>query len=106
MCYQTTNPKKGHIWNDPKKSTYARFGGAMFLDQYNHVVWQGISEYDDTHTCEDFLEYFIDVVPEAGQKIVRAWVKAKQTYDARKTKEMDTAAAASAAIAAAKEMNS
>src|SRR5262252_4078862 len=42
---QSSNPKSGG-WNKPKSSTYARFGGAMFLDQEGHVRWHGISEYD------------------------------------------------------------
>src|SRR5215475_9411123 len=44
---QTTNPKKGHVWNKPKASTYCRFGGCMFLDEKGHVHWAGLSEYSD-----------------------------------------------------------
>lgn len=44
---QTTNPKKGDVWNKPKYSTYCAFGGAMFLDEKSHVQWSGMHEYMD-----------------------------------------------------------
>src|SRR6266446_5490268 len=52
---QTTNPKKvGVVWNKPKSSTYARFAGAMFLDQEEHVQWTGMHEYKSTAECVDW----------------------------------------------------
>lgn len=51
---QTTNPKKGNVWNKPKASTYS-FVGAMFLDDENHVSWRGVS-FNTNYA--DFLEKF------------------------------------------------
>jgi len=40
---QTTNPKAStEVWNKPKASTYVDFSGAMYLDENDHVQWQGI----------------------------------------------------------------
>ncbi len=56
---QTTNPKKaGEVWNAPKKSTYMRLGGCMFLDENNHVHWTGVSEYSDITVLEKFVTDF------------------------------------------------
>jgi hypothetical protein len=42
---QTENPKTLR-WNAPKKSTYARFAGAMYVDgATGRVHWTGVSEY-------------------------------------------------------------
>ena len=65
---QTTNPKRGDTWNKPKASTYCRFGGAMYLDENNHVCWLGVSEYDSTQNLIDFKNNFgagipVDFVP-------------------------------------------
>lgn len=34
---QTTTPKAGNVWNKPQVSTYMERGGAMYLDENNHV---------------------------------------------------------------------
>jgi hypothetical protein len=83
---QTTNPKRGHVWNKPKASTYARFGGAMFLDDNGHVNWTGLSEYCDGQEAQAFLDTYGEGVPEAGQKVLKAWVAAKLAYDGNRTK--------------------
>jgi hypothetical protein len=59
FCSQTTNPKKSvEVWNAPKKSTYMRLGGCMFLDENSHVKWTGVSEYSDLATLEKFAADF------------------------------------------------
>lgn len=42
---QTTNPKRGDVWNKAKVSTYAVVG-AMYLDENDHVQWEGFSPYN------------------------------------------------------------
>src|SRR6185436_5846028 len=42
---QTTNPKRGNVWNKPKASTYSKFGGCLYLDDKGHVQFSGLSEY-------------------------------------------------------------
>lgn len=79
---QTTNPKRpGEVWNKPKASTYYRFGGAMFLDENEHVQWSGLSEYCSAEEAKAYLEKFGDGVPEAGLSLLKKWVAAKLAYD-------------------------
>ena len=82
---QTTNPKRpGEIWNKPKASTYAMFGGAMFLDENEHVHWSGLSEYSDGAEAKAWAETYGAGVPEAGQTWMNKWVAAKTAYDANR----------------------
>jgi hypothetical protein len=78
---QTTNPKKGNIWNKRKTSTYMRFGGAMFLDENGHVQWSGLSEYCTGAEAQAWAEKFGEGVPEAGRELLRKWVASKVAYD-------------------------
>ena len=42
LVSQTSNPKRGHVWNKPKAGTYCRFGGCMVLMENQHVIcWLG-----------------------------------------------------------------
>jgi hypothetical protein len=81
---QTSNPKKGDVWNKPKASTYCRFGGAMFLDDNGHVQWSGLTEYCDGAEAAAWRDQYGEGVPEAGRKLLNTWVAAKLAYDARK----------------------
>jgi hypothetical protein len=84
---QTSNPKRGHVWNAPKASTYARFGGAMFLNEEGHVTWAGLSEYSNGAEAKAFADTYGEGVPEAGKQVLRAWVAAKLAYDGARTKD-------------------
>ena len=55
LVSQTTNPKRGDVWNKPKASTYCRFGGCMFLDENDHVQWSGLTEYGDAAEIEKWI---------------------------------------------------
>jgi hypothetical protein len=79
---QTSNPKRGHVWNKPKASTYARFGAAMFLDDKGHVQWSGLTEYCDGAEAKAFSDTFRDGVPPEGVASMDRWVAAKVAYDA------------------------
>ena len=82
---QTTNPKRpGEVWNKPKASTYSLFGGAMFLDENEHVQWSGLSEYSSGAEAKAWAEKFGAGVPEAGRLIHEKWVAAKVAYDANR----------------------
>jgi hypothetical protein len=81
---QTTNPKRGHIWNKPKASTYCRFGGCMYLNEEGHVTWSGLTEYCNGAEAQAWLNTFGEGVPEAGQALLRKWVAAKLAYDANR----------------------
>lgn len=83
---QTSNPKQGNAWtNKPKASTYCRFGGCMFLDDNNHVHWNGLTEYSNSKEAKAFLDTYGEGVPEAGLPPLRQWVAAKLAYDAART---------------------
>jgi hypothetical protein len=86
---QTTNPKRpGEVWNKPKASTYSLFGGAMFLDENEHVQFSGLSEYSDGAEAKAWAEKFGEAVPEAGRLIHSKWVAAKVAYDANKGEKL------------------
>jgi hypothetical protein len=86
LVSQTTNPKRGNTWNKPKASTYAKFGGCMYLDEDNHVQWSGLTEYSDATESQKFLDTYGAGVPEAGLPLLRKWVAAKLAYAANRQK--------------------
>lgn len=104
MMAQTTNPKRGNVWNKPKASTYARFGGALYLDADNHVQWSGLSEYTDGAQAKAWAEQFGAGVPAAGRELMQRWVAAKLAYDARPADEAMAVKAAHARVAFAKKL--
>ena len=84
LMSQTTNPKKGNVWNKPKASTYAKFGGAMYLDENEHVQWSGLTEYTTGAEAAAWKETYGTAVPEAGVPLMNKWVAAKLAYEAKK----------------------
>ena len=54
---QTMDPKTGR-WNKPKKSTFARFATAMYLDENGHVQTKTLSEYSKASEFADYLRVF------------------------------------------------
>lgn len=82
---QTTNPKRpDEFWNKPKASTYSRFGGALYLDENEHVQMAGLTEYSDGAEAKAWAEKYGEGVPEAGQGILKKWVAGKVAYDANR----------------------
>jgi hypothetical protein len=81
---QTSNPKKGNIWNKPKASTYARFGGCMYLDDEGHVQWDGLTEYSSGAQALAWQEQYGEGVPEAAKLMLAKWVAAECSYDANR----------------------
>jgi hypothetical protein len=96
---QSTNPKRPGTVNKPKFGTYSKFGAALYLDENGHVKCAGLSEYSTAADCEAFVAQFIAGVPAEGQKVTKAWLAAKQTYEAKQQKPMDAFAAAEAHVA-------
>jgi hypothetical protein len=85
LMSQTTNPKAaGTVWNKPKASTYARFGGCMFLDDAQHVQWDGLTEYCDGAEAAAWGRTYRDGCPPAMLPLLDRWIAAKVAYDARK----------------------
>lgn len=85
---QTTNPKRGNAtWNKPKASTYAKMGGAMFLDENKHVHWTGLSEYGNGAEAAAWLAKFGEGVPEVGLDMLKRWVAAKVAYDGARNQD-------------------
>ena len=86
---QTTNPKRpGEVWNKPKASTYSMFGGAMYLDENEHVQFAGLNEYSDGAEAKRFQETYGEAVPEVGRVLLNKWVAAKVAYDANKGEKL------------------
>jgi hypothetical protein len=68
---QTTNPKKGgNVWNKPKASTYAEFGGCMYLNDEGHVTWSGLTEYSSAAEAQEWERTFGEGVPEARRTFI------------------------------------
>jgi hypothetical protein len=85
LISQTTNPKRGHIWNKPKASTYCRFGGCMFLDDAGHVQWSGLTEYTDGAQASAWLEAYGAGNHPGADMLAKRWVAAKLAYDAKRS---------------------
>jgi hypothetical protein len=72
---QTTNPKKGDVWNKPKASTYMFGAGAMFLADDGRVGWEGLSEYSSAKKYRTFIETYgshLDNMPRIAE-----WIRMK-----------------------------
>jgi hypothetical protein len=84
---QTSNPKAGDRWNTPKASTYAKFGGCMFLDEQGHVHWTALTEYSSGAAAKEWCDKYRDGVPEPGRVMLDKWTAAKLAYDANRNKD-------------------
>jgi hypothetical protein len=69
---QTENPKTMR-WNTPKKSTYNLLGGCMYLDEKDHVQWDGITEYSDGPKVLEFVKNY----PKANYTNLKVYVAKK-----------------------------
>lgn len=76
---QTENPKNGQM-NAPKKGTYIRISGCMFLDENDHVQFKGISEYDSAERVQAFLQDFASGLTDDAILTLRAWALGKAAY--------------------------
>jgi hypothetical protein len=82
LVSQSSNPKAaGLVWNKPKASVYAKFGGAMYLDEKGHVQFAALGEYSSGAEAKAWQEKYGDGVPEAGRVLLNKWVAAKVAYD-------------------------
>jgi len=86
LMSQTTNPKRGGVWNQAKASVYCRFGGAMYLDEDGHVQWSGLTEYSSAEEALAWRDAYGAGVPEPMRELLNRWVAAKCAYDANREK--------------------
>ena len=84
LMWQTTNPKRGNVWNKPKASTYARFGAALYLEDNGHLQWSSLTEYCTGAEAQAWFEKYGEGVPEIARAGTRKWVAAKLAYDANR----------------------
>lgn len=86
LMFQTTNPKRrdAEVWNKPKAGTYAAFGGALYVNDEEHVRFAALTEYSTLAEAEHFQVDFGEGVPEAGKELLEYWIKAKRRYEAAK----------------------
>lgn len=54
---QTLNPKTQR-WNKPKAATYDEWGGAMYLNENDHVQSAGVGPYSDEPKILEFVTTF------------------------------------------------
>jgi hypothetical protein len=82
LCYQTIDTRRqGEVWNKPKCSTYARFGGAMYLDEKDRVVWSGLTQYSDSTEIREWIEVYGEGMNEDVAKLAKMWLAAKELYE-------------------------
>ena len=82
LVSQTTHPYRDK-WNKPKATTYAKFGGAMYLDDEGHVQWSGLTDYSNGAEAKLFEDSFGEGVPEGeARSVLERWVRVKLAYDA------------------------
>jgi hypothetical protein len=82
LVSQTSNPKRpGLVWNKPKASTYCKFGGAMYLDENDHVQWSGLTEYAEAKEAAAWREKFGVGVPADCVPLLDQWCEAKRKYE-------------------------
>ena len=84
FCSQTTNPKKGDIWNKPKKSTYCLISAAMFLDEDDHVQWSGLSEYSSLMDARNWKEIYQEGCSKEALDRLNLWIQKKLEYELAK----------------------
>lgn len=86
MWSQTTNPKRGNIWNKPKASTFARFGLVMMINDQGHVVHgASLTEYAGCQESIDFRDRYADALPsDDARKLLAYWVGKKQEFEMAK----------------------
>lgn len=100
---QTSNPKRGNVWNKPRASTYAKLGGCMFLNSEGHVNWAGLTEYGGAQEAQNFVDTYGAGIPAAGLPITKAWLASKRAYEgARKEGDPLSVGVAEARLAFAK----
>lgn len=87
LVSQTSNPKKGNAWNKPKASTYARFGGCMFLDGAGHVHWTGAHEYMGAEELQGWCESWREGVPPSALELLDRFLAAKLAYAANRKQD-------------------
>lgn len=75
FCSQTENPRTLQ-WNNPKRSTYSRVAGMMFLDGRGYVSHGCISEYDGEERCLQFIKNF-PTMDENNRLSLSLWCKMK-----------------------------
>lgn len=75
FCSQTENPKNG-VMNAPKKSTYQKVAGNMYLAEGGYVTWEGVNEYTNAVGCLDFVRKF----PDSNLQVMGVWARAKTVY--------------------------
>lgn len=71
----------GLVWNKPKASTFARFGGCMVLDEAGHVQWAGLTEDSGGKEASAWFAEYGARVPAALLKTARGRVAAKVAFD-------------------------
>jgi hypothetical protein len=79
---QTTNPKKGDIWNKPKTSTYC-IVGVMFLDDNGHVQWTGVGPGTSVEKLDAFVAEFDSVLTARDKGQLQEIKAIFQAYDKR-----------------------
>lgn len=77
---QTTNPKKGDVWNTTKASTYARIAGCMFVNDDGHVQWSALNEYTNATEARAWRDLYGEGVPTSAKAVLDQWISLKERH--------------------------
>jgi hypothetical protein len=85
---QTTNPKRGDVWNKPKASTYTDLR-VLFLDENGHVANNGLTLWADTEKIAAFEAAYGEALTSERDQKVLAFLKmlAKRQDEAREARK-------------------
>ena len=90
MVSQTSNPKRGNVWNSAKSSTYSRFGLVLLLGDDGVVTSASCTEYSSCNESIAFRnEYSSGLCPDA-QAVLEIWCRLKIKYEELKQKGLVT----------------
>lgn len=68
---QTTNPKRGDMWNKPKPGNYYTFI-TLYLDEHDHVDWRSVSLGQPGSCMKFYYSGFYHQLPEDQRNLVNA----------------------------------
>ena len=76
---QTEHPRTKR-WNNPKRSTYSKVAGAMYLDAANHVQYRSVHEYTNEHEALTFAQDFPQTIAADTSKSLLVWASMKAKF--------------------------
>lgn len=101
LTTQTTNPKKGDIWNKPKSSTYSTGFAFLYLDENDHVKWNSLDySYPVFELYEQVYGELWNLFTPEEQELIKKVEKLSRHYNPNTWNEYDAKKREAAAVTA------